>query len=411
MIRRALRDLFIAAGLLAFGLPTASAQFYRVERPDAYLRDNAKMKALVKPILADVSKSVVKILSDKKEICLGTVVGRDGWIITKYSELRGDNLLVKFKDGREFIPKIVGVEDNHDIAMLKIDAKDLPTIEWRDSKTAKLGHFVLSAGIDSDPLAIGVVSVLTRPMKTIDYPVANRNRNSGWLGVGLGRTVDGGVLITQVAKDSGGEKAGLKLDDVVISISGRKMSDSESMILHLLRYRIGDEIVITIKRGEEEIDVTATLGKRPSEFAQQGLDRGMFQNGIHKNLSFVNVGFPIALQHDSVLDAKQIGGPLVDLDGKVVGINIASAGRVDSYAIPSEVIQVLLIELMSGKRAPPEKKQARKPEPTKKPEEPKKETPNTVGQPDKNKPTKPEDTRPIREGVVPKSRSQDQNDK
>src|SRR5262249_176380 len=77
------------------------------------------------------------------------------------------------------------------------------------------------------------------------------------------------------------------------------------------------------------------------------------QNGIHKDLSDVNVGFPTALQHDSVLKARECGGPLVDLDGKVLGINIASSGRVDSYTIPSEVIQGMLPELMSGKLAPP----------------------------------------------------------
>ena len=46
------------------------------------------------------------------------------------------------------------------------------------------------------------------------------------------------------------------------------------------------------------------------------------------------------LQHDSVLKPSECGGPLVDLDGKVVGINIARAGRTETYAIPSEVVQV-----------------------------------------------------------------------
>lgn len=352
MIRRSFRVLLIASGLLAVGIPTASAQFYRVERPDAYLRDNTKMKALVKPILADATKAVVKILSDKKEVCLGTVVGQDGWIVTKYSELRGDDLKVRFKDGREFSPKIVGVEDRFDLALLKIEAKDLVAVDWRDSKSAKLGHFVVTPGFNQEPLAIGVVGVLTRPMKVADYPVANRNRSSGWLGVGLGEATGGGALITQVAKNSSGEKAGLQEKDVVLTVSGRKVPDSETMILFLLRYRIGDEVTFTIKRGDEEMEMTATLGKRPAEFQTMGMDRGLFQNGIHKDLSDVNVGFPVALQHDSVLKAREVGGPLVDLDGKVLGVNIASSGRVDSYTIPSEVIQGLLPDLMSGKLAP-----------------------------------------------------------
>ena len=42
----------------------------------------------------------------------------------------------------------------------------------------------------------------------------------------------------------------------------------------------------------------------------------------------------------------------MDLDGKVVGINIARAGRVASYALPGEVVWPLLDELKSGKLAP-----------------------------------------------------------
>jgi serine protease Do len=44
----------------------------------------------------------------------------------------------------------------------------------------------------------------------------------------------------------------------------------------------------------------------------------------------------------------------VDLDGKVIGINIARAGRTESYAIPSEDVRRVLPELMSGKLAPKE---------------------------------------------------------
>ena len=62
--------------------------------------------------------------------------------------------------------------------------------------------------------------------------------------------------------------------------------------------------------------------------------------------------FELALQHDSPLQAKQCGGPLVDLTGKVVGINIARSGRVDSLALPAEIISPILEELKTGKMMP-----------------------------------------------------------
>ena len=63
-------------------------------------------------------------------------------------------------------------------------------------------------------------------------------------------------------------------------------------------------------------------------------------------------GFPIILQNDQVIKPTDCGGPLVDLDGKAVGINIARAGRVESYAIPTEVVMTLVDDLKSGKLAP-----------------------------------------------------------
>jgi serine protease Do len=59
-------------------------------------------------------------------------------------------------------------------------------------------------------------------------------------------------------------------------------------------------------------------------------------------LSERRVLFPSALEHDTVLLPNQCGGPLVDLEGNVIGINIARANRVASYAIPADVARPLL---------------------------------------------------------------------
>jgi hypothetical protein len=55
-----------------------------------------------------------------------------------------------------------------------------------------------------------------------------------------------------------------------------------------------------------------------------------------------------------VLKPTEVGGPLVDLDGKVVGVNIARAGRVMTFAVPSAVVQSLLSDLRAGKYPVPE---------------------------------------------------------
>lgn len=55
--------------------------------------------------------------------------------------------------------------------------------------------------------------------------------------------------------------------------------------------------------------------------------------------------FPRVLQHDTSLAQRTTGGPLVTLDGKCVGMNIAFVSRECSYAIPAQELQELTQEL------------------------------------------------------------------
>src|SRR5262249_43086894 len=86
--------------------------------------------------------------------------------------------------------------------------------------------------------------------------------------------------------------------------------------------------------------------KRPANFPA---DRGDIQNSMGTDRSERRTGFPVTLQHDTILKANECGGPLVDLEGRVIGINIARGGRTDTYAIPAQAILPLLPDLMAGK--------------------------------------------------------------
>ena len=62
--------------------------------------------------------------------------------------------------------------------------------------------------------------------------------------------------------------------------------------------------------------------------------------------------FPLALQHDSALNANDCGGPIVDISGRIVGINIARDGRVSSLALPNEIVIPVIAKLRSGNMLP-----------------------------------------------------------
>jgi serine protease Do len=69
-------------------------------------------------------------------------------------------------------------------------------------------------------------------------------------------------------------------------------------------------------------------------------------------MSHRRAGFPQAIQHDTVLNPEMCGGPVVDLSGKAVGVNIARAGRVETYAVPADTAKLLVRELRGGPAAP-----------------------------------------------------------
>jgi serine protease Do len=116
----------------------------------------------------------------------------------------------------------------------------------------------------------------------------------------------------------------------------------------MARQKAGAEVTLTLSRGKDQLEVTAKLARyQPS--------RAEMQSQMGSLLSERRGGFPSILQHDTVLAPTDCGGPLVDLDGKVLGVNIARAGRVESYAIPAEAVREVLADLMAGNLPPPTK--------------------------------------------------------
>ena len=143
------------------------------------------------------------------------------------------------------------------------------------------------------------------------------------------------------------KKAGLEVQDIILSVNGTTVRDPEQFQMQMVKHRPGEEITLQVLRGEEETELKATLQKRPT-----GDNRGELQNNMGSQLSARRSGYPMILTHDSVVKPADCGGPLVDLDGNVIGINISRAGRTESWVIPTEVIRELLADLKSGKLAP-----------------------------------------------------------
>src|SRR4051794_8734778 len=73
------------------------------------LRGNTKIVKLFRPVVAGPSESTVRVQCDGKDAALGAIVGADGWIITKASELSG-KIVCRVKDGTHYDAQIYGIQ-------------------------------------------------------------------------------------------------------------------------------------------------------------------------------------------------------------------------------------------------------------------------------------------------------------
>jgi serine protease Do len=117
----------------------------------------------------------------------------------------------------------------------------------------------------------------------------------------------------------------------------------------------GDMMSLKVKRKNKDgEDEELTFKFKLIDLPQ--MDRGAMQNvmGGYK-LSSRRGGFPKVIQHDTVLSPNQVGGPLVDLEGNILGLNIARAGRVETWALPADVLEAVYKDLKDGKHPYPPK--------------------------------------------------------
>jgi serine protease Do len=192
------------------------------------------------------------------------------------------------------------------------------------------------------PVATGVVSVA--PRKIPAPPAA--------MGVSLNEREDI-ALVEAVLPGSPADEAGIQAGDVIRKVNDKEVKGRVDLVTTIRGFQPNDKVTLVIERDDKEVAMEVVLGNlaviaRPPE----GIDRSDFQNHLGGELSERRSGFPTALQHDTVLKPSECGGPIVDLSGKVVGINIARAGRVESFALPAALIKSVLPDLMSGKLNP-----------------------------------------------------------
>ena len=98
----------------------------------------------------------------------GVIISSDGYIVTNNHVVNGaDELTVTLNDNREFSARIIGTDPSTDLALIKVNAKDLPTLPIGDSDKLKVGEWVIAVGNPyglNNTVTAGIVSAKARSL-------------------------------------------------------------------------------------------------------------------------------------------------------------------------------------------------------------------------------------------------------
>ncbi|CAB3783950.1 Periplasmic pH-dependent serine endoprotease DegQ [Paraburkholderia ultramafica] len=103
----------------------------------------------------------------------GFIVSNDGYILTNAHVVDGANVVtVRLTDKREFKAKVVGADKQSDVAVLKIDASNLPTVKIGDPRQSKVGQWVVAIGSPygfDNTVTSGIISAKSRSLPNENY--------------------------------------------------------------------------------------------------------------------------------------------------------------------------------------------------------------------------------------------------
>ena len=274
---------------------------------------------------AAVRDAVVQILCDDKETALGVVVDREGFVLTKASELTpGATISCLASDGASWSATLAEVDEEYDLALLKVDASNPSPVNWSDSDDMDPGQFVLSLCLHRKrPIILGTLGVLDRTVPM----------TGGKLGISLDRGTSS-PTIRETIQGGAAERAGMRPGDVVAEINGEEIETSDEVAAILKYKQAGEAIEITVVRNNKTKTFSVVLSEGAQVPNKIEVEESDFDDGVSRR----STGFSNVFQHDGPIQPQHCGGLLIDLEGKAIGLNIARFSRVETFAIPSNLL-------------------------------------------------------------------------
>jgi serine protease Do len=323
--------LFIASNLL----PAS-------ESLDSEYRTNGPlMHGILERAQQSLQEFSAVIYDGRKEAGYGIVVSEDGCIIAKWSELKAlKEINVRIGETLYESAQLVVGDAQWDVCLLKLNATGLKAVVYAEQSPWELGTWVVANGASSRserrPM-LGIISATPREIPAEGGAV---------LGIEIIEEKNA-ILAGNVPETSGAYQAGIRKKDKILALNDTPLKKREDLIEFMKERKVGEKIDVTYQREGQKVKVSVILQGRADTFGKEMTRNDQMSGDVSQRRS----GFPRVLQHDTIGDNKRVGGPLLDLNGKCVGMNIARANRAESFAIPLEELREISQRLIDQARA------------------------------------------------------------
>jgi serine protease Do len=198
----------------------------------------------------------------------GFIISEDGYILTNNHVVADvDKITVVLKDGRKLDAKVIGTDDKSEVALIKVDAKDLPIVELGDSDELEVGEWVIAVGNPfglAETVTVGIVSAKGRQIGITDGGYEDFIQTDAAINPGN----SGGPLLNIDGKVVG-------INTAIISQSGGYMGVGLAIPINMAKL-IKDQIMTTGKVERGYIGVTMNPEGLTQELAESfGLDKNV----------------------------------------------------------------------------------------------------------------------------------------
>jgi S1-C subfamily serine protease len=296
-------------------------------------------------------EATVAIEVDGARRALGLVVRSDGIVLTKASQLAmrvdGDSTISAIGiDGERWSLRELGRDAESDLLLLApaepvvaAAQRSRAVVPWSDGQApVEPGTVLLTPHWDDRPPTLGFAAIEMRE--------SDRDGTEGpYLGVQTRTSnarelrraaADRAVTIMRVVDGTAASRAGLRPGQMILRLDDEEIGSPQELRAALGKRAVGASIRITRVDGAAADELTVLLGSRAD--GQQRVRRGNTATPISRR----STGFGELLAHDGVTEPEEMGGAVVDLDGRVVGVNIARFDRTATHALPADRVREVI---------------------------------------------------------------------